>query len=168
MIPQRISWAIGLLKPWSGASILEIGCGRGVAAQALCEHLGPRGYVGIDRSKTAIDAAKKLNAEVIGRDVAEFVFAELADASFGRQRFDRILAINVNAFWTGGEKEIAAVQGILKAQGRMLLVYEAPSPARLSSIEEKLRKNLRAGGVLKLNTTRAPENAKLMAMWVSR
>lgn len=168
ILPQRVSWAVELLKPWRGASVLEVGCGRGVAAHAMCGELGPGGYLGIDRSKAAIDAAARLNAGAVGKGVAEFRLGELAEIGFGRKRFDLVLAINVNVFWTGGEDELAVLQAVLKPRGRMLLVYEAPSPARLGEIDGKLRVRLRAGGFARLNAAKARGNGKLMAMWASR
>ncbi len=168
-IPERLAWAVDLLGPWPGASVLEIGCGRGVAARLLCEKLGPEGYLGLDRSKIAIDAARKLNAEAIGRGVAEFVLGELSEVDFGRRRFDRILAININAFWTGGDAELATLMSVLKERGRVLLAYEAPSPSAAEAILEKLRPNLRSGGLAKLNSMSAVIGGKRqIATWASR
>lgn len=168
ILPQRISWAVELLKPARGMSVLEVGCGRGIAAQAVCGALGPGGYLGVDRSKVAIGAAEKLNAAAVSKGVAEFRLGELAEVGFGRKRFDLALAINVNVFWTGGADELVVLQGVLKPRGKMLLVYEAPWPAKLGEIEGKLRASLAAGGFVKVSAVKAPQSAKLMAVWASR
>lgn len=146
-----------------------IGCGRGIAARLLCEKLAPAGYLGLDRSKPAIDGARKLNAEAVGRGIADFMLSELGEADFEGRRFDRILAINVNLFWTGGEAEIAAMLSVLKRNGRVLLAYEAPSPSISERIDERLRRNLRRSGFVQLSGESAVIGGSLQtAVWASR
>jgi methylase of polypeptide subunit release factors len=91
--PLRITWAVAQFAPASRDSILEIGCGRGVAAALLCGRLKAGRYVGLDRSKVAIAAAKKRCTEYIRAGKAEFMPTPLADANFGRVRFDGVIAI---------------------------------------------------------------------------
>jgi len=166
-IPERISWAVELLKPDRGMRVLEIGCGRGFAARVLTPCLGANAYVGVDRSKVAIQAARKLNVEAQERGIARFVLGELGAADVGSRLFDRVLAINVNAFWTDAGDAASACLPLLKPRGRMLLVYELPSPARLDEVEAKLETNLRAAGFLRLDCARKREKAWI-AMWARR
>ena len=168
-IPARASWAADLLKVHAGLRVLEIGCGRGHAAHALTKDLGANGYVGIDRSKVAIQAARKLNAEAEGRGIASFRLGALGETDVGGRPFDLILAINVNAFWTDAGETAALCPPLLKARGRMLLVYELPSPARVDEVTERLSDNLRTGGFGMLNAARPPESQKAwIAMWVHK
>lgn len=168
-VPARVSWAADLLKVHPGSRVLEIGCGRGHAAHVLTPSLGVNGYVGIDRSKVAIQAARKLNAEAEGRGIARFVLGDFGVESVGARPFDTILAINVNAFWTDDGETAAAARPLLKPRGRMLLVHELPSPARVEEVKNRLETSLRAGGLLMLNAARSPDprNA-IFAMWARR
>lgn len=168
-IPGRIGWAVELLAADRGMRVLEVGCGRGFAARALTPSLGANGYVGLDRSRVAIQAARKLNAEAEQRGIAQFVLGELGEADVGDRLFDAMLTINVNAFWTGEEDAAAKAMPLLKKRGRMLLVYELPSPARLGEIEQKLDTNLRAAGFLVMGAARPPERDKAwIAIWARK
>lgn len=168
-MPDRISWAADLLKVHPGMRVLEIGCGRGFAARVLSQSLGANGYVGIDRSKVAIQAARKLNGEAEGRGIARFILGELGEADVGGRLFDAVLAINVNAFWTDEGEAVAAALPLLKTRGRMLLVYELPSPAGVDEKMELLGERLREGGLRMVAATKAPAPHKaLFAMWARK
>lgn len=141
--------------------MLEIGCGRGVAAAAICDRLKRGRYVGLDRSKTAIDAAEERCADHIASGKARFVLAPLAKADFGKTHFDCALAINVNAFWLDGEAEMAAVHAALKPKGQLLLAYEPPSPSSKAATLAKLRAALSAGGFTRIREISATRGGKL-------
>jgi SAM-dependent methyltransferase len=165
-IPARVSWAVDLLKVNRNMRVLEIGCGRGFAAHALAPHLGVGGYVGIDRSKVAIQAARKLNAGVEERGIATFHLGEFGKLDLGAMRFDAILAINVNAFWTDEGEAAATSRALLKRRGKLLLVYELPSPARIGEITAATEANLQAGGFRLWTPVRPLDRSKAMlAVW---
>lgn len=168
-IPGRISWAADLLGVHRGSRLLEIGCGRGIAARVLTPSLGANGYVGIDRSNVAIQAARKLNAEAEGRGIARFMLGALGEADVGGRLFDDILAVNVNAFWTDGGETAAKARPLLKSRGRMLLVYELPSSTRVGNVMHELEQSLRSGGFLMLNTVKSPDPRKAWcAIWARK
>jgi SAM-dependent methyltransferase len=165
-IPARVSWAADLLQVHRDMRVLEIGCGRGFAAHTLTPELGAGGYVGIDRSKVAIQAARKLNAGAEERGIAAFHLGEFGKMDLGAKRFDAILAINVNAFWTDEGETAAASRALLKKRGKLLLVYELPSPARIDDITAATEANLKAGGFRLWTPVRPLEPAKAMlAVW---
>jgi protein-L-isoaspartate O-methyltransferase len=76
-LPDRIAWAIEQLDPSPGDLVLEIGCGRGVAAAAICDRLKRGRYIGLHRSKTAIDAAQKRCADQIAAGKARLSWPRL-------------------------------------------------------------------------------------------
>ena len=126
--------------------ILEIGCGRGVAATLICPRLVGGSYTGLDRSAVAVFAAQERNAEHIGTGAARFVRASLAQADFDGALFDTIFAVNVNLFWLKAARELAAIARALAPEGRLTLVYDPPAASRVPGIVEKVRANLAAGG----------------------
>jgi cyclopropane fatty-acyl-phospholipid synthase-like methyltransferase len=144
-ISQRLSWAVEQLDVQPGERILEIGCGRGVAAQLVCERLGGGHLTAIDRSAAAIAAAEERNREHVRAGRATFLQAALADASLGGP-FDRVFAANVNVFWLGPRRELEVIRRALARDGRLYLFYEPPSAAQLERAVEGCTAYLQEGG----------------------
>jgi SAM-dependent methyltransferase len=122
-IPPRLQAAAELLDPGSDERVLEIGCGRGALASLLVDRVGH--YVGIDRSATATGAAARRIPAAIASGRAEVLTVALADLDPGaRGPVDRVLAINVNVFWTGPATwELAILSALLSPGGTLDLVY---------------------------------------------
>lgn len=137
-IPDRIAWALDRLAPARGERVLEIGCGRGVAA-GLLSAAGCQ-VTGLDRSAGAIAAARESSPH------AAFVCASLAKAELQPAAYDAVLAVNVNLFWLDAAADLARVRQLLTANGRLVLVYEPPSQDKIEAIVGKLATNLAAAG----------------------
>jgi SAM-dependent methyltransferase len=138
---------VDVLGAQPGERVLEIGCGRGVAIELLCERLDGVLVVGIDRSPAAIAAAEARNRPHVESGRVRLLNAALAGASFDdHERFDRVFAVNVNAFWLRPEKELAAVRRVLAPGARLYLFYEPPSPAQLERAAEACTAFLREHG----------------------
>lgn len=122
-IPERIEFAIELVDPKPGDSILEAGGGPGVAAELVCEAIAPGGWMTmIDRSSVAIRRASKRNATALKNRRLSIEQGELAEVSGGL--FDAFFCIDLNTFWTGdGAAEIAAIQRSLRPGGRAIIAY---------------------------------------------
>jgi cyclopropane fatty-acyl-phospholipid synthase-like methyltransferase len=137
------------LSPGPDDQLLEIGCGPGVAVTLLCERLVGGRIVAIDRSATAISRATQRNAEHIaaGRAVLRTVALEElqpCDVLAGAQRFDKIVAINVNLFWVRSPtKELDLLKRLLGPDGALYLVYGYGGRHRQGKVGE--------------NTSRIPE-----------
>jgi SAM-dependent methyltransferase len=128
-----------------GERVLEVGCGRGVAIGLVCEAADDVRVVGIDRSPAAIAAAEARNLAHVRSGRVRLVTAALAEASLD-ERFDRVFAVNVNAFWLAPARELAAVRRLLAPGGRLYLFYEPPSPARLERAAGACAEFLRQSG----------------------
>jgi SAM-dependent methyltransferase len=144
-VPARLRWAVEVLGVLPGERILEVGSGRGVAIGLVCEAADDVRVVGIDRSPAAIAAAEARNLAHVRSGRVRLVCAALADVSLDG-RFDRVFAVNVNAFWLAPARELAAVRRALAPGGRLYLFYEPPSPARLERAAEACTAFLRANG----------------------
>jgi len=117
-VPARLKWAVDVLAVEPRDRILEIGCGRGVAVELICERLGTGRVTGIDRSPIAMAAAKSRNRSHLHSGKARRLNVALADAVLD-ERFDTVFAVNVNVFWLGPEKELAVIRQVL-ALGRTI------------------------------------------------
>jgi SAM-dependent methyltransferase len=140
---DRHAWAVQLLDLRPDTSVLEVGCGRGATAALICGVVTPRRYVGVDRSAVAVAAA---SPRVPG---AVFLQRPLDRVEL-TERFDRVLAINVNLFWTGpAVRELEVVRRLLTPAGRLVLVYGMPGSragVRDERIEGRLVRHLSAAG----------------------
>ncbi|MEW5930562.1 MAG: methyltransferase domain-containing protein [Gemmatimonadota bacterium] len=153
-VPARLQWAVDVLGVRPGERVLEVGCGRGVAIELLCERSDAALVVGIDRSPAAVAAAEARNSEHIAAGRARLLHAALAEADFD-ERFDRVFAVNVNVFWLGPAKELAVVRRVLAPGGRLFLFYEPPSPAQLERAAQACAAFLREHGFTVEQTLRA-------------
>jgi SAM-dependent methyltransferase len=132
-IPKRISWAVRSLPLTGDASVLEIGCGRGVALRMICDRLSTGRMVGVDRSTTAIAAARSRNGEYIAAGRLRLIESDLAAAPFD-DTFDVAFAVNVNVFWLQPKRELETLRRILNRGGRLCLFYEPPARSKAAQI----------------------------------
>lgn len=148
-VPERVLWAIEQLELGASDDVLEVGCGGGHAVPLLCERLRRGRVTAIDRSAQQVARARERNAAWIasGRARIEQVALEDAPVVLGRGRFDRVLAINVNAFWTEPRPSVAALAALLSPAGRVFLVWEPPTSAKLQEMKRALPLVLRDAGL---------------------
>ncbi|WP_051705164.1 MULTISPECIES: SAM-dependent methyltransferase [unclassified Streptomyces] len=145
-VPRRLAWAVDLLAPGPGDRVLEIGCGRGVAAGLLCARLTSGTVTAVDRSVTAVEAARRRNREAVETGRAAFHVLSLEDADFAAGSFDRVLAVNVNLFWTRrADPELAALRRWLAPGGLLCLCWEPPD-GRAGEIAGKAERAVAAHG----------------------
>lgn len=163
-VPERLVAAVEFLDVAPDDRVLEIGCGRGVAAALICERLVRGRLLGLDRSAAAIAAARERNAAAIASGRARFLRTALADvetAPLGT--YDKILACDVNVFWTGpAARELAVVSALLAPGGRLLLACAPPAGRPPGPVEEALHAHLRQAGFRTAASTRALPGSTLL------
>ncbi|MFF8230206.1 SAM-dependent methyltransferase [Streptomyces caelestis] len=138
-VPERLTWAVQVLDPAPGDRVLEIGCGRGVAVALIHDRLVTGSVTRIDRSAKAIDAALRRNSDALATGRAAFHTLPLEDADFATGSFDRILAINVNLFWTRpADRELTALRRWPAPGGLLCLCWEPPDRKRAGEIAAKV------------------------------
>jgi SAM-dependent methyltransferase len=100
----------------------------------------------IDRSRTMVRMARERNRAHVsaGRAVIHNVALDAAD--FGRERFDKILAVNVNAFWTKPVPNLEAVKRLLAPSGALYLAYQPPSASGVQRLAGQLTSILEENG----------------------
>jgi cyclopropane fatty-acyl-phospholipid synthase-like methyltransferase len=143
-IPERLRWAVEELKIAGDERLLEIGCGRGVAVSLICPLLTTGSITAIDRSATAIDAARLRNKDHVAAGKVSFRHIALEDMTGPAQSLDKIFAVNVNLFWLDAARDLDTVRKLLAPGGTLFLFYEPPSLAGRKQAEAKLLANLEA------------------------
>jgi protein-L-isoaspartate O-methyltransferase len=145
--PERVVWGVEQLAPAPADHVLEIGCGPGYGVALLCQKLARGSVTAIDRSALQVEKARSLNRECIasGRARVEAITLAEAPVALGK-RFLKVLAINVNAFWTEPAASLSSLAALLRRGGRAFLVYEAPSAAGLHQLRTTLPRLLSTHG----------------------
>lgn len=105
------------LKP--GMSLLDLGCGQGVLARVLPEGVF---YMGVDKSKTLLDEAKKLDRS---RE-HKYIEGDITTNAVMPERFDRVVMIlslqNVDRLF----KAIENASRLMNPDGRLIIVMNHP------------------------------------------
>jgi trans-aconitate methyltransferase len=145
--PERIRWAVDMLELQPAAVVLEIGCGRGVAVELICDRLADGHILAIDRSPTMIERAQRRNSDCVAAGRASFRLAPLESAELDEAAFSTIFAINVNLFWVRDSGvELAVIARSLLPDGRLFLFYEPPSVDQVAQTVETLSTALERSG----------------------
>jgi cyclopropane fatty-acyl-phospholipid synthase-like methyltransferase len=107
-------------------TILEVGCGHGVAVDWICRRLVRGRLVAIDRSAKMIEAARRRNAAHEAAGLVEFHVASLESFDPGTLRFDAVLAIRVGLFHRRPEYARMLVSRWLRPGGRVVAEFDEP------------------------------------------
>lgn len=163
-IPERIDWAVATLALKGAESLLEIGCGNGLAVSLIAPLLKNGRILAIDRSATAIAAARRRAKPWEGAGKAAFRHVALAALDEAEGPFDIIFAVNVNLFWTDGRAELPVVRKLLKKTGRLNLFYEPPAAAQRDRIIALVRERLISSGLTVQSAIKKDESAPLLCL----
>lgn len=142
LAPARIKWAIELLELETKHNVFEIGYGSGVAAQHICAKLGRGSYQGVDQSAAAAQAALARNSAYARGGRAIFEHGAFHAEAHEPALFDRVLAVNVNAFWTDGGEAARDVRRLMHNKSRCVLVFQPPEKADRAKIARAVKKRL--------------------------
>lgn len=168
-VPERLAWAMTTMDLAPAEHVLEIGCGRGVAASLVCERLTSGRLVAIDRSVPMVKLAQRRNLDSVEAGKAVFLAAPLNAADLDGERFDKVFAVNVNLFWVRSSvKELELVRRSLKRDGAMYLFYEPPRAARAIAIAERVTAFLTEQGFATTTLTTTTKRASAVVCVLAR
>jgi ubiquinone/menaquinone biosynthesis C-methylase UbiE len=125
-LSERLRAVVEQLDIGPGDRVLEVGCGHGVAATLVCEHLEGGHLTAIDRSPKMIEAAGRRNAPYVEAGKAEFLVAALEDLDLGDRRFDKIFAVRVGLFHRDPESARRMAERWLAPGGTLLAAFDEP------------------------------------------
>ncbi|MDT5025478.1 MAG: hypothetical protein QOE61_1904 [Micromonosporaceae bacterium] len=168
-VPERLAWAMQTMAIAPADHVLEIGCGRGVAASLVCERLSGGRIVAIDRSVTMAKLAEQRNIDSVEAGKAVFLATPLDAVDLAGDRFDKVFAVNVNLFWVHSSvKELELVRRMLKRDGAMYLFYEPPQASRAKAIAERVAAFLTEQAFATTTLTMTTKRARAVVCVVAR
>lgn len=158
---ERFRWFTEIVDPRPDDRILEIGPGSSDSPAHLAARLDTGHIVGVDRSATATARAGKKHAALIAAGRLRLVTAALEELT--RERllgpdatdsggFDKILAVNVNLFWTrDATAETRLLRTWLAPGGTLYLFYGYGNPGTSAPVgprpdPREITEHLTAGG----------------------
>ena len=146
-IPPRIKWAVDLMDVQPADQVLEIGCGPGAGAEAICARLETGKLFAIDRSESGVDRTKRRCRQYVESGRLTVRQIDLATLRVPVKRLNKVFAFNVNLFWVREcRDEVALLHDRVVPGGAVYLFYEAARPELVPEIVRKASAALTDGG----------------------
>ena len=117
------NWGLKLVDVQDGWTMLDIGCGGGATLQRLLKRSQDAKVYGIDISEESVAKAKKVNAEVLDKQV----FVTLGSAEklpYEDEKFDLVTAVETVYFWPHLPDCLKEVRRVLKQGGKFAILVE--------------------------------------------
>ena len=117
------NWGLGLLEIHNGWTMLDIGCGGGATLKRLLNRSKDARVYGIDISEESIAKAKKVNADVLDKQV--FVVQGSSEKlPYENGKFDLVTAVETVYFWPNLPDCLQEVRRVLKPGGKFAIMIE--------------------------------------------
>lgn len=134
-LPERFAWALEVLDPAPMDTLLEIGCGTGLLAEAMAQRLTTGTLTALDRSAALIRQAHQRNARFVDAGTLQLVTGELSSLAAAPGTFDKAVAFNVSAFWKNPAPELSFLRRYLKPGGTFYLLHQPPTETTRATVE---------------------------------
>jgi ubiquinone/menaquinone biosynthesis C-methylase UbiE len=117
------NWGLGLLEIHNGWTMLDIGCGGGATLKRLLNRSKDARVYGIDISEESIAKAKKVNADVLDKQV--FVVQGSSEKlPYENGKFDLVTAVETVYFWPNLPDCLQEIRRVLKPGGKFAIMIE--------------------------------------------
>lgn len=117
------NWGLDLIDIHDGWMMLDIGCGGGATLKRLLKRSNDAQVYGIDISQESVAKARKVNAEVLDKQV--FVSQGSAEKlPYEDQKFDLVTAVETVYFWPNFPHCLQEVGRVLKPGGKFAIMVE--------------------------------------------
>jgi ubiquinone/menaquinone biosynthesis C-methylase UbiE len=129
-------WTVSLLNISKSDTILEIGFGLGYTLLELSKR-APDGLVcGIDISETMRMHARRVNSAEINGNRVDIRLGRVEDIPYGKEVFNKLLAVNVIYLWPDLELAIKEIHRVLIPGGEVALFLAAKQTMKLADLED--------------------------------
>lgn len=147
---ERSLWTVGLLAIQPDDQVLELGCGPGVALEAVAARLATGTAVGLDQSAVMIAQAAKRNRAAIAAGRVRLIHAEIAAASIPMATFTKIMSVNVVQFIADKPALFRRLSDALLPGGTIATTYQPrhknPTRADALAMAEAIKDALASAG----------------------
>ncbi len=117
------NWGLSLVEIHEGWTMLDIGCGGGATLKRLLKRSKGAQVYGIDISEESVAKARKVNANVLDRQV--FVTQGSAEKlPYEDNKFDLVTAVETVYFWPDLPNCLKEVRRVVKPGGRFAIMVE--------------------------------------------
>ena len=117
------NWGLSLVEIHDGWTMLDIGCGGGATLKRLLTRSKGAQVYGIDISAESVAKARKVNANVLDRQV--FVTQGSAEKlPYEDNKFDLVTAVETVYFWPDLPNCLKEVRRVVKPGGRFAIMVE--------------------------------------------
>ena len=117
------NWGLKLMDVQDGWTMLDVGCGGGFTIRRLLKRSQDAQVYGIDISEESVAKAKKVNADVLDKQV----FVTLGSAEklpYEDRKFDLVTAVETVYFWPNLPDCLQEVRRVLKSGGKFAILVE--------------------------------------------
>jgi SAM-dependent methyltransferase len=122
-------WAIDQMDVTPFDSVLDMGCGGGMAIKLL-SRVTPEGFVaGLDYSQDMVRQACRRNRAAIARARVGIKHGDAMEMPYGDMVFDRVCAIETFYFWPDPARGLEEALRVLKPGGRLTIALEMSKEA---------------------------------------
>ena len=130
------NWGLKLVNIQDGWTMLDMGCGGGFTIRRLLNRSKDAQVYGIDISEESVAKAKKVNAEVLDKQV--FVTQGSAEKlPYENEKFDLVTAVETVYFWPNLPGCLQEVHRVLKPGGKFAILVEVvDSDSKWTSVVE--------------------------------
>ena len=117
------NWGLKLVNIQDGWTMLDVGCGGGFTIRRLLKQSENAQVYGIDISEESVAKAKKVNADVLDKQV--FVTQGSAEKlPYEDEKFDLVTAVETVYFWPNLPGCLQEVRRVLKPGGKLAILVE--------------------------------------------
>ena len=130
------NWGLKLVDVQDGWTMLDVGCGGGFTICRLLKRSKDAQVYGIDISEESVAKAKKVNAEVLDKQV--FITQGSAEKlPYEDKKFDLVTAVETVYFWPNLPDCLQEVRRVLKPGGKFAILVEVvDSDSKWTSVVE--------------------------------
>lgn len=109
-----------------GNTVLDLGCGGGIAVKLYYEMLGNSMICGIDSSSDMVSLASTVNKAGIKRGIVEIRQAGVSDIPYPDNYFNIITAFDTINFWNEYQQSLSEISRVLSNGGYFMVVNAYP------------------------------------------